>query len=228
MSKNNTDNNMKSNKRLKRRLESEFDSVQPSSMKKSKGPVESAKGRSKSVIISKAKNTDSSSKGHNNNAVLCKGGVVKKLKRTRVEKIKEKFTTNRSSPIIQTRGMKKQNKGSISLDHNKSTELNIQGELNKLNEIDNLTSSEIVDGERVLEDDGVELLINGSDLEDDFPEAATDVTENDEDLGTVSSSEDDEVEFADSNKLSMASKVVKVNHGEKTKVRQIFKVCTFA
>ena len=75
------------------------------------------------------------------------------------------------TPIIQTRGMKAKAAQSVS-----------QADLNSFDEINNLTSSEFSDGEHALSDvennsepdhDGVELLIQGSDFEDEFGESSS-------------------------------------------------------
>ena len=71
--------------------------------------------------------------------------------------------------IIQTRGMKAKNLGKSNKD--------IEDEIVLLNNIDKLTQSEILDGDRVVngEDgsigDGVDLSIDGAELDEDFPES---------------------------------------------------------
>ena len=78
-------------------------------------------------------------------------------------------------PIIQTRGMKaKAAKINNNIVEMPRKVVVTQKEVNQLDSIDKLTSNEIVDGDPIVEDevchDGVELSINGSDIDEDFPE----------------------------------------------------------
>ena len=99
-----------------------------------------------------------------------------------------------------------------------------QQDIENFDKIDKLTLNEFVDGEQVLDDsdiynDGVELSIQGSDIEEEFPDPQTSggvdenntVSESDENKleedGEIMSS-DDEVEIS---RGRIASKVVKVN-----------------
>ena len=79
-------------------------------------------------------------------------------------------------PIIQMRRMKAKelNKDSV-VNSNITTKSLMQSDKDKLNNIDLLTTREITDGDNLdvddtIYNDGVELTIQGSDLEDDFPE----------------------------------------------------------
>ena len=69
-------------------------------------------------------------------------------------------------PIIQTQGMKAKEKLSKEA---------LATELAELNAIDKLTSDEIADGDEIC-NDGVQLSVQGSDFEDDFPEEGTENT----------------------------------------------------
>ena len=152
------------------------------------------------------------SKGNNNNAVPCtKGAGISGNKFKKSKKDWRSVDLQKFNPIIQTRGMKKLANDVKRKRKNKEIELDLQNEIQKLNEIDNLTSSEIADGDKAFEDNGVELSINGSDLEDDFPETSVDGLNNEEEIGMVSLSEEEEIEFSSTHKPTVSSKVVKVN-----------------
>ena len=102
-------------------------------------------------------------KGNNNNAVPSNDRITENRDRSRSRSSQD--TEGRLKlfkPIIQTRKMKAKDK----LNENET-----QKELEILNKIDHLTSAEIAAGETVTENevfhDGVDLLINGSDFEDE-------------------------------------------------------------
>ena len=107
-------------------------------------------------------------------------------------------------PIIQTHGMKAKNAKNA---------LDTQKEILNLNRIDHLSSVEFVDGENALNDDtvvdhdGVELSIDGSDLDEQFPE---------NEPGEIPSSDsEDETETVSTPQVQpkkrVKSKVIKVN-----------------
>ena len=135
--------------------------------------------------------------------------------------LKEKQISTKPAliPIIQTRSMKaksfsKDKKG----DKREKLSVKLSDKLERLNNIDILSPIEIADGEKALVsgsetesvcNDGVEISINGSDDEDEFPE----VTE----PGEILSSEDESCDNPQSQKSTqVASKVVKVNRQNTT------------
>ena len=100
--------------------------------------------------------------GKNNNNIV----VTQNIKNIDMVNSKQKAEINRKNersrskivPIIQTRKMKQRSKEQSEL----------QKEIKFLSKIDNLSSSEIKAGNEI-DHDGVEISINGSDIED-FPE----------------------------------------------------------
>ena len=123
----------------------------------------------------------------NNNATIlpsCKTrSIVNKM--NKVAKIVKKKVT----PIIQTRGMKAKAK----IAGSKNIKLNatdLARETVKFNQIDSFTADEFQAGDNEISHDGVELSVNGSDLED-FPD------KNDGTGQQISQDEDDQTQDSD-------------------------------
>ena len=180
-----TDDN---SKKKKVATEKEIFSEEPSSGKTNNILVES--GAKQQYVVKK---TSLRCRGNNNNAIPCtkqaKKGISK-VDRSRLEAATHSdqskiISKGKLVPIIQTRSMKakqfapelNQDKGKETTKGSKSrkyrkTKLSNR-EYEDLNKIDLLTSKEIVDGELVVNEDlgdGVDLSIDGSDLEENFPD----------------------------------------------------------
>ena len=154
------------------------------------------------LIQQKSTDTTKGSKSgkvsRNNNAVPCKIAKIaekslnSKNNKSHVES-KNKSKAPKIIPIIQTRSMKKRCNGKQQSIHRIDQE-----ELNTLNEIDKLTSHEIADGEQhssgqVLNDDGVDLSVEGSDIDEDLSDSKGNTgTVDDFEPGQVSSSDEEE------------------------------------
>ena len=107
----------------------------------------------------------------NNATVVAKSNVAKQPQSLKVKSIKSNGNKRykKVTPIIQTRGMKAKAK-QANLIKNKKV-IVTQADLHKLNDIDKLSYREFADGdENGIYHNGVELSIQGSDIEDDFPE----------------------------------------------------------
>ena len=153
------------------------------------------KGKEPKLNFRKCKSKTTSRLGHNNNATMVTG--KSKSSRSNLQGVKHGKQTAVSAtlkftPIIQTRKMKA---AMTVMDKNMSDkEIHDQRELDRLNAIDKLTSSEIVDGNGALSDseemcnDGVDLSINGSDI--DGRSSDEEVNDNHE-PGEISSNEEE-------------------------------------
>ena len=127
-------------------------------------------------------------KGNNNNAVPV--GLIEDKNHSNRNGKQNKLskTITKIVPIIQTRGMKAKEK--ICSLTNKEKE----SELKKLNQIDQLLPHEIAGGdvssdeEGEICNDGVELSINGSELDEEFPE------ESSGEPGKIIASDEDDVD----------------------------------
>ena len=141
-------------------------------------------------------------KDNNNNAVPVTSTQRSKIF-DRSKSSKTNFKNNRDvkkiTPIIETRGMK-------------ARKVLASSEFQELNKIDSLTNREILDGDSALDPeeichDGVEISINGSDV-DEFLEE-NDGNDGSSDMGEISSGDEDEASMVEQRKI--ASKVVKVS-----------------
>ena len=110
-------------------------------------------------------------------------------------------------PIIQTRAMKA--KETTTLNYVESDQVT-ESDIDDFNKIDALTSTEIENGNQVIDDgdvpmgDGVDLSINGSDLETEFPEGGG------SEAGEVLSDDDEQINMP-CPRSNVRSKVVKVS-----------------
>ena len=181
---------------------------------------------SKRSIIAKGKTTTQVLKGKNNNATLLDIGRYK-LSKNRESNGTDRLK-NKVVPIIQTRGMKaKFAKNAIEKQTQPSRKQQMVDFVNKkdkLSNIDNLTSTEFADGDSILDgdisNDGVELSINGLDIDEDFPETENNTntaevdadidTVEDIELGELSSSGDDDDQDLSCRRV-VSSKVVQVD-----------------
>ena len=242
-------NMTKPNSKVKRKLLDELNGESSASCSKRAKAVKSANQQGKKQIVSvrnlQKVNTDkrkvkltfeNKERGDNNNAMPSKLKIQVKAKPKTLNRSSSsgKTKTPPVIPIIQTRKMK----ANALKNSFQSAPLISQNEIDKIVSIDKLASSEIADGDRVLNDsdnifhDGVEITILGSDIEDDeFPETIQQNAENSSPHTTEDSSshmsdsrcEPGELSSSDEGEDTMthqspprpkvASKIVNVNKG---------------
>ena len=147
--------------------------------------------------------------GSNNNAIPDKLEDEQVGKKGVVHKRTIKTVNKKVTPIIQTRGMKAKQQGVKQLTAGAS--MVARDDLEKLNEIDSLSAAEFAGGADAEEEeichDGVELSIQGSDIEDSPDKGLSE-------SGEISDSDDEEQPVG--GVRSKVAKVSKVKEGTGT------------
>ena len=162
--------------RIKGKLEQEFDNSCESA-KKLKDGMNPEKGSLKQTSSNETQQKGESKKNsvkNNGKKLVNQGKTQRQSKKQSKNNSKSRCTVmvNKLIPIIQTRGMKAKNLKTLSSKNNPIID---DRDISEFNEIDGLTSIEILEDDRILEEedeathDNVDLSIQGSDI-DDFPE----------------------------------------------------------